>query len=257
MTYPRFVITAGEPAAVELPHRGLRQRHHGTRRVRRHLVEARPLEVGHRLVQPNGATSTTRNTYLHGITLRAGRSAARRVHLAGGQRRGPVQRRRPGQPRHGYVYSDDRGRTWRNGAGALVGHDRLRHPGLGRPARARGRPAHVDHGLINQESQASTRPAGRTCHQLRARPVHPVRVQLRSAQRTIRPGLPLSATPPGLGTRWRSRCALGATGRSQSCSTRRQRLRRAAVRPDGHREQGQRLDRLDRAIRRQRAERLR
>ncbi|MCC5037234.1 BNR repeat-containing protein [Streptomyces sp. WAC 00631] len=100
-------------------------------------------------------SSTTRNMYLHGIdysadgtlhafyTWREGNSA---VMCAGG-----------GLTNHdtGYVRSTDRGRTWRNAAGTVVGTtgggDRV---AVGDPGTVAD-PLDPDHALMNQESQAT------------------------------------------------------------------------------------------------------
>ncbi len=101
----------------------------------------------------NGVTSTTRNMYLHG--LRYGPDG--RLHAAFTWREGNtgVLCNAGGLANHdtGYVYSDDRGRTWRNNAGTVVGTTggtRVGVTGAGLVVD----PLSVDHGLINQESQA-------------------------------------------------------------------------------------------------------
>jgi hypothetical protein len=102
----------------------------------------------------NGATSTTRNAYLHGITYGPGG----RLHAAFTWREGnsAVLCNGGGLANHDtdYAYSDDRGRTWRNGAGtpvATTGSGTL--VSVGSPGLIVD-PLSVDHGLINQESQA-------------------------------------------------------------------------------------------------------
>ncbi|GAB2807443.1 BNR repeat-containing protein [Lentzea nigeriaca] len=102
---------------------------------------------------PNGVVSTTRNMYLHGLTYdRSGR-----LHAAFTWREGNagVLCNPGGLTNHdtGYVYSDDRGRTWRNGAGTVVGTTggtpvSVTSPGLVVD------PLDPNHGLMNQESQA-------------------------------------------------------------------------------------------------------
>ncbi|WP_422769708.1 BNR repeat-containing protein [Plantactinospora sp. WMMC1484] len=101
----------------------------------------------------NGATSTTRNMYLHGLTYGPGG----RLHAAFTWREGnsAVTCNSGGLTNHdtGYVYSDDQGRTWRNNAGSLVGTTNsgnlvsISSPGLVVD------PLPPNHGLINQESQ--------------------------------------------------------------------------------------------------------
>jgi hypothetical protein len=102
----------------------------------------------------NGVTSNTRNMYLHGITYGPGG----RLHAAFTWREGNsgVLCNSGGLANHdtGYVYSDDRGRTWRNNAGQVVGTTgsgtlvSVGSPGLVVD------PLSVDHALITQESQA-------------------------------------------------------------------------------------------------------
>ena len=101
-----------------------------------------------------GVTSTTRNLYLHGL----GYSSTGRLHAAFTWREGNtgVLCNPGGLANHdtGYVYSDDRGRTWRNNAGqqvATTGSGSL--VAVGTPSHVVD-PLSVDHGLINQESQA-------------------------------------------------------------------------------------------------------
>ncbi len=101
-----------------------------------------------------GVTSATRNLYLHGLTY----SATGRLHASFTWREGNTGLlcNPGGLANHdtGYVYSDDNGRTWRNNAGQQVATT-----GSGSLV-AVGSPGHVvdaltvDHGLINQESQA-------------------------------------------------------------------------------------------------------
>ncbi|MFL6140481.1 MAG: BNR repeat-containing protein [Labedaea sp.] len=101
---------------------------------------------------PNGVTSTTRNMYLHGLTY----DAAGRLHAAFTWREGNtgVSCNAGGLTNHdtGYVFSDDRGRTWRNNAGQIVattgGTAVAVSPNLVVD------PIDANHGLINQESQA-------------------------------------------------------------------------------------------------------
>jgi hypothetical protein len=102
----------------------------------------------------NGATSTTRNLYLHGI----GYGPTGRLYASFTWREGntAVLCNGGGLANHdtGYVYSDDRGRTWRNNAGATVattGSGTL--VSVGSPGLVVD-PLSVDHALINQESQA-------------------------------------------------------------------------------------------------------
>ncbi|MEE6263208.1 BNR repeat-containing protein [Plantactinospora sonchi] len=101
----------------------------------------------------NGATSTTRNMYLHGLTYGPGG----RLHAAFTWREGnaAVTCHPGGLTNHdtGYLHSDDAGRTWRNGTGAVVGTTgsgnlvSISSPGLVVD------PLPPNHALINQESQ--------------------------------------------------------------------------------------------------------
>jgi len=101
-----------------------------------------------------GVTSATRNLYLHGLTY----SATGRLHASFTWREGNagVLCNSGGLANHdtGYVYSDDNGRTWRNNAGqqvATTGSGSL--VAVGSSGHVVD-PLTVDHGLINQESQA-------------------------------------------------------------------------------------------------------
>ncbi|MGA6168297.1 BNR repeat-containing protein [Amycolatopsis magusensis] len=101
---------------------------------------------------PNGVSSTTRNMYLHGLTY--GRSG--RLHATFTWREGNsgVLCHPGGLTNHdtGYVYSDDRGRTWRRDTGQLAGTTG------GSPVAVSPDlvvdPLDPGHGLMNQESQA-------------------------------------------------------------------------------------------------------
>ncbi len=97
---------------------------------------------------PNGVTSTTRNMYLHGLTYGPGG----RLHAAFTWREGNtgVLCNQGGLTNHdtGYVYSDDRGRTWRTSAGQSVATPVAVSPALIVD------PLDPNHGLMNQESQA-------------------------------------------------------------------------------------------------------
>ncbi|MDT0398776.1 BNR repeat-containing protein [Streptomyces edwardsiae] len=105
-------------------------------------------------------SSTARNMYLHGIDYDRGG----RLHsfFTWREQNGAVMCSGGGITNHdtGYVYSDDRGRTWRNAVGTVVG-------GTGTPDRVSVTdaglvvdPLDPDHSLMNQESQ-STDSAGR------------------------------------------------------------------------------------------------
>ncbi|MGP2437792.1 BNR repeat-containing protein [Streptomyces sp. JW3] len=105
-------------------------------------------------------SSTARNMYLHGIDYdRRGRLHA---FFTWREQNAAVMCSPGGLTNHdtGYVYSDDRGRTWRNDAGTVVGTTgsgdlvSVTDPGLVVD------PLNPDHSLMNQESQA-TDSAGR------------------------------------------------------------------------------------------------
>ncbi|GHF40861.1 BNR repeat-containing protein [Streptomyces griseosporeus] len=105
-------------------------------------------------------SSTARNMYLHGIDY----DVNGRLHafFTWREQNAAVMCSGGGITNHdtGYVYSDDRGRTWRNSAGTVVGTTggadkvSVADPGLVVD------PLNPDHSLMNQESQA-TDSAGR------------------------------------------------------------------------------------------------
>jgi hypothetical protein len=100
-----------------------------------------------------GVTSTTRNMYLHGLTY----GPSGRLHAAFTWREGNagVTCAPGGLTNHdtGYVYSDDRGRTWRNDRAAQVGATGGTQVSVSSPNLVVD-PLNPDHALINQESQA-------------------------------------------------------------------------------------------------------
>jgi putative BNR repeat neuraminidase len=101
----------------------------------------------------NGVVSTTRNLYLHGLTY----GPNGRLHAAFTWREGNagVLCNPGGITNHdtGYVYSDDRGRTWRNSAGQTVGTTGSQLVSVSSPGHVVD-PLDPNHALINQESQA-------------------------------------------------------------------------------------------------------
>ncbi|ROP36496.1 BNR repeat-containing protein [Saccharothrix texasensis] len=103
---------------------------------------------------PNGVVSTTRNMYLHGLTY----NRRGRLHAAFTWREGNsgVLCNPGGLTNHdtGYVYSDDRGRTWRNAAGAVVGTTGGTRVSVGSPGLVAD-PLDPNHGLMNQEGQGA------------------------------------------------------------------------------------------------------
>ncbi|MFD7657803.1 BNR repeat-containing protein [Actinosynnema sp. NPDC059797] len=100
---------------------------------------------------PNGVVSTTRNMYLHGLNY----DANGRLHAAFTWREGNsrVLCASGGLTNHdtGYVYSDDRGRTWRNSSGATVGTTGGQRVSVSSPGIVID-PLDPNHGLMNQES---------------------------------------------------------------------------------------------------------
>ncbi|MGV9277297.1 BNR repeat-containing protein [Streptomyces griseosporeus] len=100
-------------------------------------------------------SSTARNMYLHGIDY----DVDGRLHafFTWREQNAAVMCSGGGITNHdtGYVYSDDRGRTWRNSAGTVVGTTggadkvSVTDPGLVVD------PLNPDHSLMNQESQAA------------------------------------------------------------------------------------------------------
>ncbi len=104
-------------------------------------------------VSTNGVASTTRNLYLHGLTY----GPNGRLHAAFTWREGNagVLCHAGGITNHdtGYVYSDDRGRTWRNNAGQAVGTTGSQLVSVSSPGHVVD-PLDPNHALINQESQA-------------------------------------------------------------------------------------------------------
>lgn len=101
-----------------------------------------------------GATSTARNLYIHGFTY----SKSGRVHTSGTWREnnGAVSCSSGGLTNHDtvYFYSDDRGRTWFNSAGSKIGTSGSSPIGVS-TAGIIVDPLNADHGLMNQESQAT------------------------------------------------------------------------------------------------------
>ncbi|ACU38771.1 BNR repeat-containing protein [Actinosynnema pretiosum subsp. pretiosum] len=102
---------------------------------------------------PNGVVSGTRNAYLHGLTY----DLRGRLHAAFTWREGVVgvAGAPGGLANHdtGYAFSDDRGRTWRNAGGAVVGTTGGAPIGIASPGVLVDRVG-PDRGLMNQESQA-------------------------------------------------------------------------------------------------------
>jgi hypothetical protein len=153
MTYPQFVITPQNRLQFSYRTGGSGN---GTNELAEYDGSWRTLgrwQSATGSYQVNGATSTTRNMYLHGLTYGPGG----RLHAAFTWREGnsAVMCNGGGLSNHdtGYVFSDDQGRTWRNNAGTLVGTTgsasqvSISSPGLVVD------PLPPNYALINQESQ--------------------------------------------------------------------------------------------------------
>ncbi|AZM58535.1 MULTISPECIES: BNR repeat-containing protein [unclassified Streptomyces] len=105
-------------------------------------------------------TSTARNMYLHGIDY--DRDGRLHTLFTWREQSGTVTRSGGGLTNHdtGYAYSDDRGRTWRDAAGTVVGRTGTRDLVSVTDAGVVVDPLGPDHCLMNQESQC-TDSAGR------------------------------------------------------------------------------------------------
>ncbi|MFD0201700.1 MULTISPECIES: BNR repeat-containing protein [Saccharothrix] len=154
MTYPQFVVTP--EGALQFSYRtggsgnGVNELAEYTGGTWRRLGAWSSATGNYR--GPNGVVSTTRNMYLHGLTYdRRGR-----LHAAFTWREGNagVLCSSGGLTNHdtGYVYSDDRGRTWRNAAGAVVGTTGGTRVSVTSPGLVAD-PLDPNHGLMNQEGQ--------------------------------------------------------------------------------------------------------
>lgn len=152
ITYPRFLVTPEQ--RLQLSYRTGRSGN-GTMELAEYDGTWRTLgrwSSATGAYTSNGATSNARNLYLHGITY----GPTGRLHAAFTWREDnlAVLCNAGGLANHdtGYVYSDDRGRSWRNNANqqvAVTGSTTLVtvSPSLIVD------PLSVDHALINQESQ--------------------------------------------------------------------------------------------------------
>jgi len=100
---------------------------------------------------PNGATSTARNLYIHGFTYKSNEA-----HVTGTWREqnGAVSCSSAGLTNHDttYFYSTDKGRTWENSAGTLVGTSGT-NPVNVNTGGIIVDSLDADHALMNQESQ--------------------------------------------------------------------------------------------------------
>jgi hypothetical protein len=155
MTYPRFVVTP--EGRLQFSYRtGCSG--NGTQELAEYNGSAwrklgRWSSATGSWASPNGVVSKSRNLYLHGLTY----GSNGRLHAAFTWREGDVGvlRHPGGITNHdtGYVYSDDRGRTWRNNAGQAVGTTGSQLVSVSSPGLVVD-PLGPDHALINQESQA-------------------------------------------------------------------------------------------------------
>ena len=153
ITYPRFLVTPDQ--RLQLSYRTGRSGN-GTMELAEYTGSWRTLGKWSSAAGTytlHGATSTARNLYLHGITY----GPDGRLHAAFTWREDntAVLCNAGGLANHdtGYVFSDDRGRTWRNNAGQQVATT-----GTGTLVAVNSSglvvdPLSVDHALINQESQ--------------------------------------------------------------------------------------------------------
>ncbi|MCE0446555.1 BNR repeat-containing protein [Streptomyces tricolor] len=153
-TYPQFVATPEWPAPAQLPRRRLRRRPVRPGRVRRCTLDrAREWTGATGTYTSAHGSSTARNMYLHGLDY----DTRGRLHalFTWREQNAAVMCSRGGITNHdtGYVFSDDRGRTWRNDAGTVVGTtggpDKVCVGDSGLVVD----PLSPDHSLMNQESQ--------------------------------------------------------------------------------------------------------
>jgi hypothetical protein len=155
ITYPQFVVTPEQ--VLQFSYRTGRSGA-GTNELAEYTGSWRALgkwSAGTGNYAQHGATSTSRNMYLHGIQYGPGG----RLHAAFTWREdnAAVMCNAGGLANHdtGYVFSDDRGRTWRNNAGQQVAvtGSATSQVAVGSPGLVVD-PLNVDHALINQESEA-------------------------------------------------------------------------------------------------------
>jgi hypothetical protein len=154
ITYPQFIVTPEQ--TLQLSYRTGRSGA-GTNELAEYSGSWRALgkwSAGTGTYTQHGATSSSRNLYLHGIQYGPGG----RLHAAFTWREdnAAVMCNAGGLANHdtGYVFSDDRGRTWRNNAGQQVATTgTLSQVAVGSPGLVVD-PLNVDHALMNQESEA-------------------------------------------------------------------------------------------------------
>jgi hypothetical protein len=154
ITYPQFVVTPEQ--RLQLSYRTGRSGS-GTNELAEYTGTWSRLGIwsaGTGSYAQHGATSTSRNMYLHGIQY----GPDGRLHAAFTWREdnAAVMCNAGGLANHdtGYVFSDDRGRTWRNNAGQLVATTGTATQVAVGTAGLVVDPLNVDHALMNQESEA-------------------------------------------------------------------------------------------------------
>jgi BNR repeat-containing family member len=152
ITYPRFIVTPEQ--RLQLSYRTGRSGN-GTMELAEYSGSWRTLGKWSSATggyTARGATSNARNLYLHGIAY--GPDGRLHASFTWREDNTAILCNTGGLANHdtGYVFSDDRGRTWRNNAGQLVATTgtatqvAVNSPGLVVD------PLSVDHALINQES---------------------------------------------------------------------------------------------------------
>jgi hypothetical protein len=154
ITYPRFIVTPEQ--RMQLSYRTGRSGN-GTMELAEYNGAWRTLGKWSSATGAytlNGATSNARNLYLHGILY--GRDGRLHASFTWREDNTAVLCNAGGLANHdtGYVYSDDRGRTWHNNTGLQVAGT-----GTGTLVAVASTglvvdPLTVDHALINQESEA-------------------------------------------------------------------------------------------------------
>jgi hypothetical protein len=153
ITYPQFIVTPD--SRLQLVYR-TGGSGNGTNELAEYTTTWRALgrwSAATGSYAQHGATSATRNMYIHGLTY--GPSGRLSVAFTWREGNAAVMCNPGGLTNHdtGYIYSDDRGRTWRNDAGAMVGATGSTPVSIAQPGLVID-PINPDHALMNQESQA-------------------------------------------------------------------------------------------------------
>ena len=152
ITYPRFIVTPEQ--RLQLSYRTGRSGS-GTMELAEYTGTWRTLGKWSSATggyTARGATSNARNLYLHGIAY--GPDGRLHASFTWREDNTAILCNTGGLANHdtGYVFSDDRGRTWRNNAGQLVATTgTATQVAVGSPGLVID-PLSVDHALINQES---------------------------------------------------------------------------------------------------------